>query len=133
MRHNLKLVLKFPIDQDTRVYHVAQEAGTPHLWVINRKNNNAVFTYAYCSSTIPYDFCSGNASQPHHLTFQILTKSPQTFPRNEPVFRQGVKVAIKHKCVVWLVMHKILWMIYHQPYSISTKYHDSICIIKTIS
>jgi len=27
------------------VCYVAQEAGAPHLWVINRKNNNAIFTY----------------------------------------------------------------------------------------
>jgi len=29
-------------------------------------------------------FCSGNASQHHHLTFQILTKSHEAFLRYEP-------------------------------------------------
>jgi len=27
------------------VCSAAQEAGAPHLWVINRKNNNVIFTY----------------------------------------------------------------------------------------
>jgi len=40
LHHNFYL-----ISRDTVVCRVAQEAGTPHPWVINRKNNNAIFTY----------------------------------------------------------------------------------------
>jgi len=32
----------------------------------------------------PNDFCSKNAGQCPHLTFQILTKSHEAFPRYEP-------------------------------------------------
>jgi len=32
----------------------------------------------------PDNFCSGYANQRHHLTFQILTKLCQAFPRYEP-------------------------------------------------
>jgi len=37
----------YHLDQDTWpvVYHVAQEGDVPHAWDINRKNNNAIFTY----------------------------------------------------------------------------------------
>jgi len=57
------------------------------------------------------DFSAGNASQRHHLTFQISTKSCQDmnlqklaeflhfFPSS---FRKGVKVAIKHKGIIRL-------------------------------
>jgi len=46
------------------VCFAAQEAGVPHPRVINRKNNNAIFTYT--SSVIlytkPNNFCGGNAT-----------------------------------------------------------------------
>jgi len=56
------------------------------------------------------NFCGRNASQRHHLTFQISTKSCQAFPRYEPSkidvsflfffsFHQGVKVVVKHKSI----------------------------------
>jgi len=62
------------LSRHTVVCCVAQEASTPHPWVINRKN----------TFTKVDNFCSGNACQCHYLTFQILTKLHQTFPKYEP-------------------------------------------------
>jgi len=65
------------------VLRAAQEAGAPYPWVINRKNNNAIFTHTLLRDTLMKlnDFTPGNSSQLHHLTFQISTKSRQAFPR----------------------------------------------------
>jgi len=47
----------------------------------------AIFTYTQLRDTFTKldDFCGGNASQRHHLTFQISTKSHQAFLRYEPL------------------------------------------------
>jgi len=39
------LFILFEGSRQTVVCRAAQKASAPHLWVINRKNNNAIFTH----------------------------------------------------------------------------------------
>jgi len=68
----------------TVVCCAAQEAGTPHPWVSTKLQFSHTYTKLLDTLTKQNNFCSGNAGQCHHLTFQISTKSHRAFPRYEP-------------------------------------------------